>query len=130
MVLLDDDVYKETKEIVLGKRKKSPLLIELSDWFRLRYSVLKNLFVIYNDFSDEAKVGANWKATEEVKTQIKSKYPVVWDVISMFSRSVAFYYSDADITLNENNGISKAITNIYYSILKKYDDVIILPERI
>jgi hypothetical protein len=83
---------------------------------------LENLFVIYNDFSDEARVAANWKAAEEVKTQIKSKYPVVWNVITMFSGSVVFYYSDADIAVNENNGISQAITDIYYSILKKYDE--------
>lgn len=191
-VILDDDVYNETKEIVKGKRKQSPLLLEFSDWFRSKYSVkvlnihfsklegpkedryklnvvientqdyqkmyisseelfsvpnkeyqeqitlefqklalkhrfanesqLKNLFVTYNDFSDEAQVEANWKAAKEVKTQIKSKYPIVWDVISMFSASVVFYYSDADIEVNENNGTSKAITDIYYSILKEYDE--------
>lgn len=189
MVLLDDDVYKETKEIVLGKRKQSPLLIELSEWFSSMYSVkvlniqfsklkgpkesrfrlyviientedhqkmylspaqpkeeyqrqialefrklaskhrftdelnLENLFVIYNDFSAEAKTEANWKAVKEVVTQIKSNYPVVWDVISMFSSSVVFYYSDADVAVCENNGISKAITDTYYSILKKYDEL-------
>lgn len=32
-----------------------------------------------------------------------------------------FYYFDADIVVNENNGISKAITDTYYSILKEYD---------
>jgi hypothetical protein len=41
----------------------------------------------------------------------------------MFSSSVVFYYSDADITVNENNGISKAIMDTYYSILKKYDEL-------
>lgn len=188
MVLLDDDIYKETKEIISGKRKKSPLLIELSEWFSLRYSVkvlniqfskltgpnedrfrlyviiensedyqkmyvspsqpnevcqgqialefrrlalkhgftdeanLKNLFVIYNDFSEEARTEANWKAAKEVETQIKKQYPVVWAVESMFSSSVVFYYSDADIAVNENNGLSQAITDTYYSILKKYDE--------
>ena len=37
--LLDDDVYEETKRIVQGKVKKSPVLAELSDWFRSTYSV-------------------------------------------------------------------------------------------
>ena len=189
MVILDDDVYNETKEIVRGKRKQSLLLLEFSDWFKSKYSVkvlniqfsklegpkedrfklnviientvdyqkmyvglfqtneeyqgqialefgklalkysfadksqLENLCVIYNDFSDEAKVEANWKAAKEVKTQIKSKYLVVWDVISMFSSSVVFYYSDADIEANENNGTSKTITDTYYSILKKHDEL-------
>jgi hypothetical protein len=188
MVLLDDDVYKETKEIVLGKRRQSPLVMELAEWFRIKYSVkvlniqfsklkgpqenryrlyviventkdyqkmyvspsqpneeyqaqiafefrklalkhrfadessLENLFVIYNDFSDEARTAANWGAAPEVAVQIKRKYPVVWDVISMFSSSVVFYYADADIGVNENNGISKAIRDTYYSILKRYDE--------
>lgn len=84
---------------------------------------LEKLFVIYNDFSEEAKTEANWKAIKEVETQIKSKYPIVWEVVSMFSGSVVFYYSHADIAVNENNGISQAITDTYYSILKKYDEL-------
>lgn len=189
MVLLDDDVYQETKDLVLGKRERSRLLVELSDWFRARYSVkvlnvqfdelkdstgdryrlrviiadtrdyqkmyldshqpndeyqkqisiefrklalkhryadkskLEDLFVTFVDFSDEAKVGANWRAEGEVRTQIKNQYPVVWDVVSMFSSSVVFYYSDTDIPANEKNGISKAIADTYYSILKKHDEL-------
>lgn len=188
MVLLDNDIYKETKEIVWGKRRPSPLVIELSEWFRIRYSVkvlniqfsklpgpqenrfrlyviventedyqkmhvsrfrhnpeyqaqialefrklavkyrftdemsLENLYVTYNDFSDEARTEANWGAAQEVAAQIKRRYPVVWDVISVFSSSVVFYYADTDIGVNENNGISKAIRDTYYSILKKYDE--------
>jgi hypothetical protein len=188
MVLLDDDIYKETKEIVRGKRRQSPLVMELAEWFRIKYSVkvlniqfskltgpqenrfrlyviientndyqkmyvspsqpneeyqaqialefrklalkhkftdessLENLFVIYNDFSDEAKTEANWGAAKEVTAQIKSKYPIVWDVISMFSGSVVFYNTDTDIGVNENNGLSKAIRDTYYSILKRYDE--------
>ena len=84
---------------------------------------LENLFVIYNDFSEEAKTETNWKAAKEVKNFLKRKYSVVWDVISIFSGSVVFYYSDFDIAINENNGISKSIANDYYNILKKYDEL-------
>ena len=189
MVLLDNSVvYNETREILLGKRKQNPLLIEFSDWFKSRYSIdvlnihfdkvvqrkrdrfrlkvffectedyqkmfvspfrpnqkydeeivlefrilainhrladiseLEDLFVCYVDFSDEAKTVANWNADKEVKKEIKSKYPVVWDVVWMFSSSVVFYYSDADIRVYEKNGTSKAITDLYYYILKKYDE--------
>lgn len=189
MVLLDDAIYKETKKIVLGKSKRSPMLIEFADWFMETFSVkvlniefsklkspktnryrlyviventedyqkmyietfkpkeeyqrqiaskfqeialkyklankaqLENLFVIYNDFSEEAKTETNWKAAKEVKNFLKRKYSVVWDVISIFSGSVVFYYSDFDIAINENNGISKSIANDYYNILKKYDEL-------
>jgi hypothetical protein len=84
---------------------------------------LENLFVIFDDFEEEAKTDANWKASKEVETFLKSKYPVVWYVNTEFSGSVVFYYSDADIMVNETNGISSMITNDYYPILKKYDDL-------
>jgi hypothetical protein len=41
----------------------------------------------------------------------------------MFTASVVFYHSDVDIMTNENNGLSNSITNDYYSILKKYDEL-------
>lgn len=189
MVQLDDDVYNETKKIALGISKKSPMLMELSDWFTRTYSVkilniefskletsktnryrlyviienpedyqkmyvrtfepkeeyqreialefqklaikhqfateeqLEDLFVIYNDFSEEAKTEANWQAANEVEQVLKDKYSVVWDVFPIFSGSVVFYYFDLDIAANENKGISKLITEDYYSILKKYDEL-------
>ena len=39
MVLLDDAVYKETKEILSGRREKSPLLAKLCAWFSATYGV-------------------------------------------------------------------------------------------
>jgi hypothetical protein len=189
MVLLEKAIYEETKRIVLGKSTRSPILVDLSDWFLATFSVkvlnfefsklkypgakryrllliiqttegykemyvgpvkpkeeyqqqiadefcklalkyafaseaqLENLFVTFNDFSEEAKTEANWKAAKEVKEFVKKKYPVAWDVLAMFSSSVVFYFSDSDIASNENNGTSKAIANDYYSILKKYDEL-------
>ena len=189
MLLLDDATYNETKKIVLGKAKRSPILIELSDWLMKMYSVkvlniefgklissksgryrlciilenteddqkmyvrnlepneeyqhqiasefqrlaikhrfatkeqLRDLFVTYNDFSEEAKTEANWKTIDKFKWLAKVKYPFVWDVISMFSSTVVFYYSDADIALNEQKGISEKIINNYYSVLKKHDEL-------
>lgn len=188
MVLLDDDVYQETKDIVLGRRHKTPLLSELSDWFKSTYSVnvlniqfskllpqtetyrlyviiestedyqrmyvrpfcpnpeyqdqishtfrelarkhgfadepqLKSLFVIYNDFSEEAKTEANWNAAEEVERRLKSKYPAVWHVETPFSNAIVFYYHDTDIAMNESAGVSGAITEEYYSILKEHDEL-------
>jgi hypothetical protein len=186
MVLLDDKTYRKTKDIALGRCKKSPLLVEFSDWFARIYSVqvlniefskinreknryrlhviigntddyrkmyksafepneeyqrqvsaefrrlasryrftreeqLENLFVTYNDFSEEARTEANWKASPFVKWSIKWKYPAVWDVMTIFSGSVVFYYSDTDIAANENNGNSKMITDDYYALVKKFD---------
>lgn len=186
MVLLDDNLYQETKEIALGKREIRPLLQELADWFMQSYSIailnyhfsklegpgelrhrlyvivktnsdyqrvrtsygynavvqqqaaecfrklskkyhsgdeakLANLFVAFNDFEEEAKTNANWKANDEVSTQITGAYTDVWKVISVFSRTVVFYYADADVTAYKRNGISQEIKELYYSILKNYD---------
>ena len=84
---------------------------------------LTDIFVVYHDFSDDAMTIANRKAAKEVRHFIKHKYRVVWDVSPIFWNSVVFYYSDFDIAINENKGITAAITNDYYSILKKYDEL-------
>jgi hypothetical protein len=84
---------------------------------------LRDLFVIYNDFSEEAKTEANWKAIDRFKWVAKFKYPTVWKVISMFSSTVVFYHRDSDIMPNEQKGLSEKIVDDYYSVLKKYDDL-------
>lgn len=189
MVFLDDKTYQETKNIILGKDKRSPLLNEFSLWFSRKYSAkmvnfsfdklttpginrhrlqvilentkgyekmltrqheyngvyqfeiahefeklalkhkftdeasLENLFVAFNDFSDEARTDVNWKAAKEVRTSLKSKYSFIWDVISPFSGSVIFYYLNQDVDSYKENGISQQITDEYYAILKKYDEL-------
>lgn len=84
---------------------------------------LENLFVTYNDFSEEAKTEANWKATKEFRDFVKNKYSVIWDVLAMFSSLVVFCFLDSDIVTNESKGISETIADDYYSILKKYDEL-------
>jgi len=39
MIPLEEDIYQETRDMVLGKIPNTPLLIKLSDWFLRRYSV-------------------------------------------------------------------------------------------
>jgi hypothetical protein len=84
---------------------------------------LQDLFVMYNDFSQEAKTDANRKAADEVQRRIKEKYPMVWDIFTEHFGSVVFYYSDLEIAQNESSGISKLITEDYYTVLKKYDEL-------
>jgi hypothetical protein len=84
---------------------------------------LRDPFVTYNDFSEEAKTEANWKAIDRFKWVAKFKYRAIWQVISMFSSMVVFYYSDSDIALNEQKGMNEKIISDYYSVLKKYDEL-------
>lgn len=84
---------------------------------------LTDLHVVCTDFSVEAMTEVNWKATKEFGLQVKRLYPTIWDVMSLFCSSVVFYYSDAEIAANEASGVSQAVTNEYYSILKQHDDL-------
>lgn len=105
-----DQVAKKFHEIALKYRYASE-------------EQLKNLFVIYNDFSKEAMTEANLDAAGDVKTSIKGNYPFVWDVITMFWSSVVFYYTDEEVKANDRAGVNAKITDDYYSILKKYDEL-------
>ncbi|MEJ2758296.1 MAG: hypothetical protein P8046_07425 [Anaerolineales bacterium] len=82
---------------------------------------LEDLFVTYNDFSEEAKTVANWKAIDSFKWVVRFKYRAVWRVISIFSSTVVFYHTDSEIALNEQYGLSARIVDDYYTILKKFD---------
>jgi len=82
---------------------------------------LDDLFVAYNDFSEEAKTVANWKAIDSFKWLVKFRYRAVWRVIAIFSSTVVFYYTDADIPLNEQKGLNQRIVDDYYAVLKKFD---------
>ena len=185
MILLNDDIYKETSELKLGIKDKSTLLRELAEWFAQTYSVtvlnfqldelktpnikryqlviivdresdfdaLQSLSVqemhkiriaqkfrqlvkkhdyldergfygvsvVYSDFSDAARTAANWNAFAEIKDDILERFPSVWDLEAMFTSSVVFYHSDAELEQNERQGVSAQIFEDYFAALKKND---------
>lgn len=88
-------------------------------------SNLSNLFVAYNDFSEEAKADANWSAIKEAKHFLKQKYcnDSLWHVEAEFSAVVVFYLRDSDIILNDKKGINGKVKLDYFNILKKYDEL-------
>jgi hypothetical protein len=86
-------------------------------------TMLENLFITFNDFTMEAMTAANWSALIKLKPLLLSKYSIVWNVLAMFWGLVIFYYTDNDITANENNGINGEIIEIYYSLLKESDEL-------
>jgi len=123
-----EDYQKMYVEIFKPKEEYQRQIADKFQQIAIKYKFakaeqLENLFVIYNDFSEEAKTEANWKAIRRFEWLVKFKYPVVWKVISMFSSTVVFYYSDSDVALNGQKGISEKITNDYYAVLKKYDEL-------
>jgi hypothetical protein len=183
MILLDDDIYNETKQLALGRSKPGPLLAEFSEWFMQTHSArvlnfqfgrlplagasrcrlyvilaatedggrlyqeheaavaaafrrmaLKHRFaqgqlddfaVWYNNFADEARTEANRKATPQLRAWAQARYPgaAIWEVQAAFTTSVAFYYREADIALNEGRGINNAMRETYYALLQRHDEL-------
>jgi hypothetical protein len=92
MILLDDELYKETKSIVLGEHKKSELLNELSDWCMKTYSIrilniqfsklnedenssLYRLYIIVKDTEDFEKMYiAPFRLNEVYEKQITDEF--------------------------------------------------------
>ena len=189
MVLLDNDVYREAKNIALGIAHRNPLANDFAAWAASEYAIrilnvqlqkleppsrfsyrllvnitntedyqktllspwerndqllaemarqflalaakhgsaerilITDLLVTCYDFSHEAMTEANWKATEEFRAEIRRPYPIIWDVMALFESSVVFYFSDEDIFRYLESGVSQTVTDEYYSILKKHDDL-------
>jgi hypothetical protein len=86
-------------------------------------TTLKNVYVVYNDFSEEAKTDANWKADKKFRIILKDKYVDVWDVLAMFSSTVVFFYTESQISKNKRDGNTKRIREDYFELLKKYDEM-------
>ncbi len=83
----------------------------------------ENFFVMYNNFSDEAKTDANWKTVKNAAEALKHKYREIWHIEALFSKTVVFYYLDEDISRNGKSGLSGKIQSEYYGLLKANDDL-------
>ena len=84
---------------------------------------LEKFFVAYADYSEESRSVANWQAIEEAKPIIMDRFPHIWEVLAIFSSTVVFYYQDIQIQEYEASGVSASISEQYYQILKKYDEL-------
>lgn len=84
---------------------------------------IKNIFVVFYDFSKEARSEANKKAVIGLDEKIKSKYPIVWKVYGVFDSFFVFYYLDKDVEENEKSGVSKTIRTMYYNAVKQFDEM-------
>ena len=103
MVLLDNEIYKETVKLVLGRKKPSPIVTELADWFfrtyfvtmlNFEFSSLKHfkedryrLFIILKDNIDYAKMHKNtFQPNPDYQKQIFTQF---------FFLSKRYNYADA-----------------------------------
>lgn len=82
----------------------------------------QDVFVSFNDFSNEMKTDANWKAIKKASRFIQDKYASynVWGVHAAFGSSVVFFLSNED--LKKGSSIKREIEDDYFYILKKQDE--------
>jgi len=141
--LLDTDVYEETKNIVIGKIKKSPFLGEFSDWFMTTYSVKVlnvrftkseiptvkgyRLYVIIENTEDYQKMfHSPFRFKEEYMAQISTEFKRIALKYNFASES---QFTDMWIRYNDfsaeartdTNG--KAIGEAKTNIMEKYSIV-------
>ena len=84
----------------------------------------QDVFIAYCDFSEEIRADCNSMAYTRLKERLKEKYRfhAVWDIFALFSFLTVFYQKDADVHLNQENGISRQIKNEYYETLHALDE--------
>ncbi len=117
---LENDEYKQgkvlTKFLELSKKysfetriKENEIWIDYFYWFLIDY---KSYIVecINKEFSEE----------------IISRYKTnagIWKILKNGSGMIVFYQTEEQKALNEQNGVSKRITDEYYSMIKKTDEI-------
>lgn len=138
--LLDNDVYEETKNIILGKVKKSLFLTEFSDWFMAAYSVKVlntrftkseiptakgyRLYVIIENTENYQKMfHSPFQFNEEYMAQISTEFKRIALKHNFASESqfadMWIRYNDFSVEARTDTN-RKAIGEAKTSIMKKY----------
>lgn len=90
----------------------------------------KDIFVSYNDFSEELAMDINDRTCQAVGKGLCDKYKLnsIWEIHAAFSRVTVFYQADEDVRVNWENGISNAIRSEYFAELHRQDEFHILTD--
>jgi hypothetical protein len=84
---------------------------------------VKNIFIVFYDFSIEVMTKANERVVEGFRKQIKAEHPSVWEIYEAFDSLVVFYYLGNQVEENRRNGISETIRDSYYEAVKQFDEM-------
>lgn len=82
---------------------------------------LKGMRVWCKNFAQEVKAIAVEDAKAEAGGAIAAKFPAVWRFEAWSAVPVVFYQTDADVARFGQDGTSRAITQMYFEILTKFD---------
>ena len=82
---------------------------------------VKNIFVVFSDFSKEANTETNRKAFDSFNKELKRNYPDHYILQPIFDAIIVFFHTDEQVRENSMNGVSEAISDLYFSTLRKYD---------
>lgn len=118
---MDPDFFQQNEEV------KNFIALKFKG-FALKHNFpinkrIKNIFVVFRDFSKEARSEANERAVKGFSEEIKSRYPNVWSVYGVFDSLIVFYYLNIDVEINKNNGVNEAVRAQYYQAVKQFDEM-------
>lgn len=119
-IMFDGYNYSADKQATISK-----MFCELAQKYMMpNLDQYLNVFIAYCDFSEEIRADVNSSVYHLMKERLKEKYQsyAVWDICAFFSCLTVFYQKDADIRLNQDNGISRQIKDEYYETLHRLDE--------
>lgn len=120
--------HKEFKHYTYNKDRQSQIankLCELAKKYNSKnIHIYEDVWICYNNFSKEMKSDFNECACQNIGKRLSEKFnkDAVWEIHALFGSAYVFYYRDADIKLNSENGVSKQIKDKYYQELHKLDE--------
>jgi hypothetical protein len=84
----------------------------------------KNVFLLFDDFSDEAMGQAAERFREKYKKRLIKEFAQfhVWAIDGFSNLVVVFYLTDKDVHNNQANGSSAKIKQRCYELAKRYDE--------
>lgn len=82
---------------------------------------VKNIFVVFSDFSKEANTETNSIAFDSFNKDFKRNFPDHYILQPIFDAIIVFFHTDKQVRENSLNGVSEAISDLYFNTLKTFD---------
>jgi len=86
----------------------------------------ENIWIIFSAFEPIAKTEVTWKITKEEIQNLKSQLNMedFWEIHKgTYGTPTFFFYNDIQATQNANNEARLLLTEKYFALLKKYDEM-------
>lgn len=83
-----------------------------------------DILVTFGIFETVAKNEANSNIPEEKIQELKESINdnELWEISRCFANTTFFFYTDVQLNQNKNNGKKEKLTELYYNLIKFYDE--------